>query len=167
MLILGLSKQDAGSVSELLQKWRSSVPENVQGWVSDWSLSAIEAQVERGGCFGLWMELEQGGSRQLLSFLLAQMIAEPNAPELEILLLLTDPEASRKGLARELLQGLFQRRSFRRVLLEVHENNDPARRFYDKLGFVQVGSRSNYYVDGASALLLDVSGKELAGRLGL
>jgi len=37
--------------------------------------------------------------------------------------------------------------------LEVHENNEPARRLYENLGFQQVGQRARYYLDGGSAVL--------------
>ena len=39
------------------------------------------------------------------------------------------------------------------VWLEVHEKNDPALAFYEKLGFENVGRRASYYADGGAALL--------------
>ena len=38
--------------------------------------------------------------------------------------------------------------------LEVKQNNEPAKAFYNKMGFKTVGKGSNFYQDGSDALLL-------------
>lgn len=57
-------------------------------------------------------------------------------------------EFRRQGVARDLvlalIDGLNQRGSHC-LTLEVRESNTPARKLYEKLGFVQVGIRPNYY----------------------
>lgn len=57
-------------------------------------------------------------------------------------------EFRRQGVARDLvlalIDGLSQRGSHC-LTLEVRESNTPARKLYEKLGFVQVGIRPNYY----------------------
>lgn len=57
-------------------------------------------------------------------------------------------EFRRQGIARDLvlalIEGLSQRGSHC-LMLEVRASNAPARKLYEKLGFVQVGIRPNYY----------------------
>ena len=57
-------------------------------------------------------------------------------------------EFRRQGVARDLvlalIDGLSQRGSYC-LTLEVRDSNAPARKLYEKLGFVQVGIRPNYY----------------------
>ncbi|WP_432204530.1 GNAT family N-acetyltransferase [Cetobacterium somerae] len=40
------------------------------------------------------------------------------------------------------------------LFLEVRENNQIARKFYENLGFLQVGKRKNYYNNGENAILM-------------
>lgn len=42
------------------------------------------------------------------------------------------------------------------LLLEVRETNEIARRFYEKLGFVNIGKRKNYYSNGETAILMSL-----------
>lgn len=57
-------------------------------------------------------------------------------------------EFRRQGVARDLvlalIDGLNQRGSHC-LTLEVRDSNAPARKLYEKLGFVQAGIRPNYY----------------------
>ncbi|MGN0602089.1 MAG: ribosomal protein S18-alanine N-acetyltransferase [Oscillospiraceae bacterium] len=52
----------------------------------------------------------------------------------------------RKGIAKKLLEYAFEQYPETEcVYLEVRESNVPAQRLYEKLGFVKVGKRENYY----------------------
>lgn len=68
--------------------------------------------------------------------------------ESDMMNLAVHPEFRRQGVARDLvlalIDGLNQRGSHC-LTLEVRESNAPARKLYEKLGFVQVGIRLNYY----------------------
>jgi len=58
------------------------------------------------------------------------------------------PEHRRKGIAEALVTALVTELSARGnhgLMLEVRPSNAPAIALYDKLGFVQVGRRPNYY----------------------
>jgi len=70
-------------------------------------------------------------------------------------------EQQRSGIGTKLIQNLLLRAeaaSATSVLLEVRESNLPARRLYEKLGFIQKGRRDNYYRDPPEdALLLQIS----------
>jgi ribosomal-protein-alanine N-acetyltransferase len=53
-----------------------------------------------------------------------------------------------RGLSRNLLLthlGHLAGRGVRTIFLEVEENNQPARRLYERMGFAIVGRRERYY----------------------
>ena len=60
------------------------------------------------------------------------------------------PEFRRLGIARMLMRQVVvaaRVQSATRVTLEVRQSNDPAKRLYASLGFVQTGLRRGYYSD--------------------
>jgi [ribosomal protein S18]-alanine N-acetyltransferase len=68
--------------------------------------------------------------------------------EAEILSIAIAPGYRGRGLSRNLLLthlGHLAGRGVATVFLEVEENNQPARRLYDRAGFVVVGRRERYY----------------------
>jgi ribosomal-protein-alanine N-acetyltransferase len=70
------------------------------------------------------------------------------ADEAEILSVAIDPRYRGKGLSRDLLLthlGHLAGRGVRTIFLEVEENNQPARRLYERAGFTIVGRRERYY----------------------
>jgi ribosomal-protein-alanine N-acetyltransferase len=70
------------------------------------------------------------------------------ADEAEILSIAIDPRFRGQGLSRNLLLthlGYLAGRGVRTIFLEVEENNQPARRLYQRAGFVAVGRREGYY----------------------
>jgi [ribosomal protein S18]-alanine N-acetyltransferase len=67
-------------------------------------------------------------------------------------------EFRRSGLGRQLMELAEQRLSSqgaRRVVLEVDLRNDPAIRFYRRLGYVHRRRLPHYYPDGADADLME------------
>jgi ribosomal-protein-alanine N-acetyltransferase len=77
----------------------------------------------------------------LAGFLLAACAAPG---ETEILALAVAPESRRKGLATALVEALRGRRPHQ-VFLEVRSSNASARKFYERLGFFEMGRRRDYY----------------------
>jgi ribosomal-protein-alanine N-acetyltransferase len=70
------------------------------------------------------------------------------ADEAEILSIAIAPGQRGRGWSRQLLLthlGHLAGRGVRTVFLEVEENNQPARRLYDRAGFVVAGRRERYY----------------------
>ena len=86
--------------------------------------------------------LRQG--RNTIGFAVSRMAAD----EAEILSIAVDAKHRGRGLSRNLLLthlGHLAGRGVRTVFLEVEENNQPARRLYDRAGFSVAGRRERYY----------------------
>ena len=68
------------------------------------------------------------------------------------------PECRRQGVAEALIAALIlglKERESHCLTLEVRDSNAPARALYEKLGFLEVGRRKNYYRNpGEDALIL-------------
>jgi ribosomal-protein-alanine N-acetyltransferase len=86
--------------------------------------------------------LRQG--RTTIGFAVSRMAVD----EAEILSIAVDAKHRGRGLSRNLLLthlGHLAGHGVRTVFLEVEENNQPARRLYDRTGFSVVGRRERYY----------------------
>ena len=82
--------------------------------------------------------------RKIIGFAVSRI----GADEAEILSIAIDSSQRGRGLSRNLLLthlGHLAGRGVRTVFLEVEENNQPARRLYERAGFVVVGHRERYY----------------------
>jgi ribosomal-protein-alanine N-acetyltransferase len=82
--------------------------------------------------------------RTTIGFAVSRMAAD----EAEILSIAVDAKYRGRGLSRNLLLthlGHLAGRGIRTVFLEVEENNQPARRLYDRTGFSVAGRRERYY----------------------
>jgi ribosomal-protein-alanine acetyltransferase len=84
--------------------------------------------------------------RQMAGFLVSRQTFEGSSiapPEREILNLAVAPAYRRAGIAT-LLMGLEFRKKAS-LVLEVRESNAAARALYERLGFVEISRRNNYY----------------------
>jgi len=84
--------------------------------------------------------------RQMAGFLVSRQTFEGSytaPPEREILNLAVAPAYRRAGIAT-LLMGLEFRKKAS-LVLEVRESNAAARALYERLGFVEISRRNNYY----------------------
>ena len=82
--------------------------------------------------------------REIVGFAVSRMAAD----EAEILSIAIAPGRRGRGLSRNLLLthlGHLAGRGVRTVFLEVEENNQPARRLYERAGFGVAGRRERYY----------------------
>jgi ribosomal-protein-alanine N-acetyltransferase len=82
--------------------------------------------------------------RRTIGFAVSRMAAD----EAEILSIAIDDGYRGRGLSRDLLLthlGHLAGRGVRTIFLEVEENNQPARRLYERAGFAVVGRRERYY----------------------
>ena len=85
--------------------------------------------------------------RKIIGFSVSRMAAD----EAEILSIAVAKAHRGRGLSSSLLLthlGHLAGRGIRAVFLEVEENNQPARRLYDRAGFTVVGRRERYYQQG-------------------
>jgi [ribosomal protein S18]-alanine N-acetyltransferase len=76
------------------------------------------------------------------------VIAQIAADEAEILSVGVAPEWQRRGIARQMIEGLVRaarRAEVKRLFLEVSADNAAAIRLYNGLGFTVVGRRKAYY----------------------
>ena len=82
--------------------------------------------------------------RKVIGFAVSRMAAD----EAELLSIAVAASHRGRGLSRDLLMthlGHLAGRGIRTVFLEVEENNAPARRLYERMGFVVAGRRERYY----------------------
>ena len=82
--------------------------------------------------------------RRIIGFAVSRMAAD----EAEILSIAVAASHRGRGLSRNLLLthlGHLAGRGVRTVFLEVEENNQPARRLYERAGFAVAGHRERYY----------------------
>ena len=82
--------------------------------------------------------------RKIIGFAVSRLAAD----EAEILSIAVAADHRGRGLSRNLLLthlGHLAGRGVRTVFLEVEENNQPARRLYERAGFAVVGRRERYY----------------------
>ena len=80
--------------------------------------------------------------------LMAYLVAMPGADEMHLLNITVAPRHQRQGLARQMLQVLFNEaanRAMPRLWLEVRAGNATARALYAKQGFHEVALRRAYY----------------------
>ena len=79
------------------------------------------------------------------------------ADECEILSIGVKPTARRDGVGAVLLDNMVSliiQAGIKTVFLEVGVDNAPARRLYEKCGFVETGRRVGYYKNGGDALIM-------------
>jgi ribosomal-protein-alanine N-acetyltransferase len=97
--------------------------------------------------------LERPGTL-LLGDARAMLLGRVAADEAEVLTLATDPAHRRRGLAAALLARFHAEAAARgagRAVLEVAEDNPPARALYAGQGYAEVGRRPRYYARAESA----------------
>jgi len=89
------------------------------------------------------------------------IVARCGLEEWEIENVVVAPECRRGGVGTRLVQDVLHQAvelGATSVLLEVRESNRPARKLYERLGFVEVGRRNRYYENPEEdALLLKIS----------
>ena len=133
--------QDAGEIFALIEEvYRySEFPIGHR-----WELSQVAEECEHGGL------VLRDASQQIRAFVLYRDVGEA----WEIGFLATRNNAKRQGLMRALLSKVIEvKPEGKSIWLEVHEENEPARRLYENLGFREVGRRRGYYADGGTAVL--------------
>jgi len=126
-----------------------------QPWERPWSPAEFTALLATPGCFGHVLvdggddRLVDGGDDRPCGLILVRVAAD----EAEILTIGVAPELRRRGGAARLLERALVEctaRGVRALYLDVADDNEPARRFYARRGFSEVGARPSYYARGAA-----------------
>ena len=72
----------------------------------------------------------------------------------ELFNILVPKHARRRGVGTALMQAIHEHTEGQPVWLEVRAGNESAQRFYEGLGYEQIGVRACYYRDGEDAVLM-------------
>ena len=105
-----------------------------------WSSNSIANELINP--LSLWLVAEEDGI--LLGYIGSQTVMD----EADMMNVAVEPSARRRGVAERLVSRLvcdLGCLGVKHLTLEVRVSNEPAIALYNKLGFVQVGRRPNYY----------------------
>lgn len=105
-----------------------------------WSSAEFEALLADGACAGDGVDEKS----TLIGFILSRRALD----EAEILTVVVDPSARRKGCGQRLLGAHIARLAgsgVAHLFLEVDQQNAPALALYRRFGFAVVGERKHYY----------------------
>jgi ribosomal-protein-alanine N-acetyltransferase len=105
-----------------------------------WSETEFEAMLTERNTLAHRLRL----GRKIIGFAVSRIAAD----EAEILSVAIDVDHRGRGLSRDLLLthlGHLAGHGIRAIFLEVEENNQPARKLYERAGFAVIGRRERYY----------------------
>lgn len=114
-----------------------------------WPKDLLGAELATAEAVGIFAD-----NGELTGFILYRELPEA----WEISLVASHPQYRRQGYMERLFKHIAAAKSQECSLwLEVHEENVPAQKFYEKMGFKEVRRRPRYYKDGATAILYSYS----------
>lgn len=114
----------------------------------DWSLEQYKKELQADSTISFI--IQKKGS--IIGFALFHLLAD----ESELLAIAVAEEFQQTGLGKILFnagKNELQNRDAGKLFLEVRESNEKAKKFYQNLGAVFIGTRKKYYKDGESAIL--------------
>lgn len=118
-----------------------------------WTKKMFERELELPFSFGLICQFQE----EPIAFGILWLV---NGTETaQIVQLAVAPNYRGKGIGKELLKGLIdfsQKHACKKIELELREDNIPAKKLYEKLGFKIVGERKNFY-DDCDGVLMECS----------
>ena len=130
MIIVSMNESHVAQVAEL-EKICFSDP---------WSENSVASELKNH--LSCWLVAEEDG--KVAGYVGSQTVID----ESDMMNVAVHPDHRRKGIAEalvvELVEALKKRESHC-LTLEVRASNEPAKALYEKLGFIQVGLRKNYY----------------------
>lgn len=118
----------------------------------DWNERQVSQEISASYTYAVVYEESQVG---IVGYAIFHLLG----PDTELLSIAVSEKAQRTGVGSQLLQDGFAQLDFSSgdcCFLEVRENNEKARRFYEKHGFKLFGIRKKYYSDGENAALYKV-----------
>ena len=120
-------------------------------YTTPWSRSMFAGELAKPSSLSLGAFEEESGA------LLGYLVISRYVDAWHVMNVAVAPEHRRRGIARTLLQQLFEVTSTderRGYTLEVRVSNDGAIRLYETLGFVRRGVRRGYYTDNREDALI-------------
>jgi ribosomal-protein-alanine N-acetyltransferase len=113
-----------------------------------WTASAFVSELRAGHTY-----FAARAGDTLVGYAGIAFVAAPPQAEAEIHNIAVDPDHQGDGLGRRLLRSLLAVADAAAavVFLEVHTENEPAKKLYASEGFTVVGTRRRYYRSGADA----------------
>ena len=105
-----------------------------------WSENSVASELKNP--LSCWLVAEEDGVAA--GYIGSQTVMD----ESDMMNVAVHPDHRRKGVAESLVNELIEalkKRGSCCLTLEVRASNEPAKALYEKLGFVQVGLRRNYY----------------------
>jgi ribosomal-protein-alanine N-acetyltransferase len=72
---------------------------------------------------------------------------------IDIMNLFVNEENRNQGVATLLMNEMFNKEKYSRIMLEVNENNNNALKLYQKLGFKEISFRDRYYGDDTAIIM--------------
>ena len=107
---------------------------------SPWSETSIRSELTNPLSF--WLVAVENG--KLLGYVGSQSVMD----EADMMNVAVEPNSRRRGIGRQLVEALVRvlaEKQVHSLTLEVRASNEPAKALYEKLGFLQIGRRPNYY----------------------
>ena len=105
-----------------------------------WSEKSVASELENP--LSLWLVAEENG--QVFGYVGSQTVLD----ESDMMNVAVDPRFRRQGIARALIETLIAelaKMGSRCLRLEVRVSNENARALYERMGFLKLGLRKNYY----------------------
>ena len=130
MEIIEMQEIHAAAVAEL-EKLCFSAP---------WSENSVRSELTNP--LSLWLVAVERD--RVVGYIGSQTVLD----EADMMNVAVSPDARQKGVGQALVTELvlrLQAKGVRTLTLEVRASNEPAKALYQKLGFIQVGRRPNYY----------------------
>ena len=114
----------------------------------DWSLEQYKKELQADSTLSFVIQKQE----RVIAFALFHLLAD----ESELLAIAVAGEFQQTGLGKILFnagKNELQNRGAEKLFLEVRESNEKAKKFYQNLGAVFIGTRTKYYKNGESAIL--------------
>lgn len=136
MIVRKITENDLDSVL--------SIDESVL--TAHWPLQFYSDEIKREDSYCLCIE----NLDQLLGFVIVRQIGDL----LELLQIGVNQQDQGKGYGQQLFDAIINLNLQKPMMLEVHDENRQAIRFYKRNGFVKVGQRKHYYGANKHAIVM-------------